>query len=124
MKERLLLRPTEAAEQLGICRSRIYEEIRSGRIESVLIGASRRVPWDALVAYIDRLRAGERQIAKAEQRSDDTDLDARRIGPDPDDLLDKIAEALASGPYSLVTPLSKIEAIIRERERRAALRTS
>jgi len=58
MKERLLLRPTEAAEQLGISRSTIYEEIRSGRIESVRIGASRRVPWDALVAYIDRIREG------------------------------------------------------------------
>jgi len=58
------------------------------------------------------------------QRSDDTDLDARCTGPgpDPDDLLDRIAEALAAGPYSLVTPLSKIEAIIRERERRAVLR--
>ena len=54
----LLLRPTEAADQLGVSRSTIYEEIRSGRIESVLIGASRRVPWDALVAYIDRIRKG------------------------------------------------------------------
>ena len=58
MKERLLLRPTEAADQLGVSRSTIYEEIRSGRIESVRIGASRRVPWDALVAYIDRIRKG------------------------------------------------------------------
>ena len=54
----LLLRPTEAADQLGVSRSTIYEEIRSGRIESVRIGASRRVPWDALVAYIDRIRKG------------------------------------------------------------------
>ena len=60
-------------------------------------------------------------MAKAEQRSDVTDLDARCTGPDPDDLLDRIAEALAAGPYSLVTPLSKIEAIIRERERRGSL---
>lgn len=53
---RLLLTPTEAAEALGIGRSMLYELMRAGVVESVLIGAARRVPADALEAYVRRLR--------------------------------------------------------------------
>lgn len=53
---KLLLTPTEAARTLGIGRSKLYELLRSGLIESVLIGSARRIPSDALDAYVDRLR--------------------------------------------------------------------
>ena len=42
--EKLLLTPEEAAAALGICRSKLYELLRAGVIESVHIGASRRIP--------------------------------------------------------------------------------
>lgn len=59
--ERLLLTPKEAADAIGIGRSKLYELLRSGRIESVRIGGSRRVPRQALEEYVDRLRADARQ---------------------------------------------------------------
>jgi excisionase family DNA binding protein len=53
---RLLLTSTEAAEALGIGRSKLYELMRAGVVESVLIGTGRRIPADALAAYVARLR--------------------------------------------------------------------
>ena len=50
--EKLLLRPVEAAEAIGISRSKIYELLASGELPSVRIGASVRVPVDALRAWI------------------------------------------------------------------------
>jgi excisionase family DNA binding protein len=41
---KLLLRPTEAASALGVSRARLYQLLASGEINSVKIGASRRVP--------------------------------------------------------------------------------
>ena len=52
---KLLLKPEEAAEALGICRSKVYALLRSGDLESVRIGASRRIPADALTAYVEHL---------------------------------------------------------------------
>ncbi len=54
--DKLLLTPEEAAETLGICRSKLYELLRAGVIESVHIGASRRVPVAGVVEYVERLR--------------------------------------------------------------------
>jgi excisionase family DNA binding protein len=54
--DKLLLTPEEAAGTLGICRSKLYDLLRAGAIESVQIGASRRIPVAALVAYVERLR--------------------------------------------------------------------
>lgn len=59
--ERLLFTPEEAARAIGIGRSKLYELLRSGRIESVRIGGSRRVPRQALEEYVDRLRVDARQ---------------------------------------------------------------
>jgi excisionase family DNA binding protein len=57
--EKLLLRPVEAAEAIGIGRSKVYELIARGDLPSVRIGASVRVPVDALRAWIARqLEAG------------------------------------------------------------------
>ena len=53
---RLLLTPTEAAHALGIGRSKLYELLRAGVLESVLIGTARRIPADALEAYVRTLR--------------------------------------------------------------------
>ncbi len=50
--ERLLLRPVEVAETLGIARSKVYEMLASGEIPSLRIGKSVRVPVDALHAWV------------------------------------------------------------------------
>jgi excisionase family DNA binding protein len=52
--DKLLLRPVEAAEAIGISRSKIYELLASGDLPSVRIGASVRVPVEALRAWIAR----------------------------------------------------------------------
>ena len=49
-----MLRPSEAAEALGVSRSKAYELIASGEIPSVHVGGCLRVPLDALRAWIDR----------------------------------------------------------------------
>lgn len=54
---RLLYTPTEAAEALGIGKSKLYELMRAGAVESILIGTARRIPADALESYIRALRA-------------------------------------------------------------------
>jgi len=52
--ERLLLRPVEAAEMIGIGRSKVYELLASGELPSIRVGASVRVPVDALREWIAR----------------------------------------------------------------------
>jgi excisionase family DNA binding protein len=54
--DKLLLTPKEATELLGISRSKLYELLRVGTIESVKIGDCRRVPRAALDEYVERLR--------------------------------------------------------------------
>ncbi len=54
--QKLLLTPVEAADRLSISRSRTYELIAQGRLESVTIGRSRRIPTAALDAYVNGLR--------------------------------------------------------------------
>lgn len=55
--DKLLLKPEEAAEVLSIGRSKVYELISTGELASVRIGACRRVPTDALVEFVTRLRS-------------------------------------------------------------------
>jgi excisionase family DNA binding protein len=50
--DRLLLRPAEAAEALGVSRSRVYELIQQGELPSVRIGGVVRVPVDQLREWI------------------------------------------------------------------------
>lgn len=52
--EKLLLRPVEVADLLGIGRSKVYELVGAGVIPSVRIGSSVRVPLDSLRAWIAR----------------------------------------------------------------------
>jgi excisionase family DNA binding protein len=53
--ERLLLRPAEAAEILGVSRSKLYELIAQGKIPSVRLDEGRliRVPVAALKALVE-----------------------------------------------------------------------
>ena len=53
---RLLLRPEEVAEVLAVSRTRVYELLASRALESVTIGHTRRVPVDAVMTFVERLR--------------------------------------------------------------------
>lgn len=55
---KLLLRVEEAAEMLGIGRCRVFTLINSGELASVKIGASRRIPEQAVREYVARLLDG------------------------------------------------------------------
>jgi excisionase family DNA binding protein len=52
----LLLTAEQAATTLAICRTRVYDLLRTGALESVQIGTSRRIPDEALTDYVRRLR--------------------------------------------------------------------
>ena len=52
--ERILLRPAETAELIGISRSRVYELIASGVLPSIRVGGVVRVPVAALQEWIAR----------------------------------------------------------------------
>lgn len=56
----LLLTPEVAAERLSCGRTKIYELIRAGELESVKVGRLRRIPEDALAAYVTKLREQSR----------------------------------------------------------------
>ncbi len=58
MSTPVLLTPTEAARALGIGRSKLYELLQSGVLESVHIGACRRIPTEAVLTLVARLRGG------------------------------------------------------------------
>ena len=51
-----MYRIPEATEALGISRSRLYELLAAGQIESVHVGRTRLIPAEALEEYVDRLR--------------------------------------------------------------------
>lgn len=51
----LLLKPEAAAQALNIGRSKIYQLMEAGEIESVKIGRSRRISVKALEAFTERL---------------------------------------------------------------------
>ena len=50
---KLLLTAVEAAEQLTVSRTKIYELMAAGTLRSIRIGRLRRVPVDALKDFID-----------------------------------------------------------------------
>jgi excisionase family DNA binding protein len=56
--ERLLLTAEETADMLGIGRTKVYELMRLGLIESVKIHGCRRIPTEAVRDYVDQLRQG------------------------------------------------------------------
>lgn len=56
METKILLSVTEAADAVGVCRSKLYELLADGKLESVKIGARRLIPADALEAFVSDLR--------------------------------------------------------------------
>lgn len=80
---RLLLTVEDAADRLGIGRTLMYALVTAGEIESVTIGRLRRIPADALVTYVNRLRnAGDtvvaiHRISKPTDGTDDFGTDLR-----------------------------------------------
>ncbi len=56
--EKLLLRPTEAAEVLGLGRSKVYELLAAGTLPAIRVGGSVRVPAKALRRWVSE-RAAE-----------------------------------------------------------------
>ena len=56
----LCVRVMQAANMLGISRSRIYEHIDSGDIEVVKLGRSTLIPVESLEALVENLREQNR----------------------------------------------------------------
>ncbi len=54
--DKLLLTPAEAAQALGIGRSKLYDLMRAGVVPSVRIGGCRRVAAADLTDVVSRLR--------------------------------------------------------------------
>lgn len=52
--KRLLLRPAEVAEMIGVSRTAVYDLMRRGEIPFILVGERKRIPVDALDAWIQR----------------------------------------------------------------------
>ena len=63
--DKLLLKPEEAADLLGIGRSKFYELLAQGAVDSVRIGACRRVPRAALEEFVERLRRTDNPCVSA-----------------------------------------------------------
>jgi excisionase family DNA binding protein len=59
--ERLLLRPGEVAEVIGVGRSKVYELLAKGELPAVRVGSLVRVPVDQLKEWIQ-----ERVVAAAD----------------------------------------------------------
>ncbi|EST25805.1 excisionase family DNA-binding protein [Streptomyces roseochromogenus] len=56
----VFLKVEEAARRLRIGRTTCFALIRTGELESVMVGGLRRVPVDAPAAYATRLRTAQR----------------------------------------------------------------
>jgi excisionase family DNA binding protein len=61
--ENLLYRPKEAAKALGVGRDKLYDLIRSGRLNSVKDGGARFITADAMRAYVELLQAEASEAA-------------------------------------------------------------
>jgi excisionase family DNA binding protein len=61
--DKLLYRPKEAAQALGIGRATLYDLMRSGRIRSVKDGGMRFITLDALRDYVRRLEDQADEVA-------------------------------------------------------------
>ena len=51
--EPILLKPIEVAQLLGVGRTKVYELIAAGKLPTVYLGPSVRVPADALRRWIE-----------------------------------------------------------------------
>jgi excisionase family DNA binding protein len=55
-EERILLPINDAAPLIGIGRTKLFELLASGEIESVTIGKRRLIPRQSLTDFVNRLR--------------------------------------------------------------------
>jgi excisionase family DNA binding protein len=60
---KLLYRPKEAAQMLGIGQDKLYDLMRSGRLHSVKDGRARFITATALAEYVAMLEAEARNAA-------------------------------------------------------------
>ncbi len=52
--DKMLLKPHEAQQTLGIGRSRVYEMLATGELPSIRIGHSIRIPVKALEEWVEK----------------------------------------------------------------------
>ena len=57
--ERILYRPVEAAEAIGVSKSRMYELIASGEVPAIVVGKVKRVPVDKLREWAEQQPAAQ-----------------------------------------------------------------
>ena len=50
-----MFNPRDTAKILSISRSQVYQLLKTGELESVRIGRSRRISQDQLILYINKL---------------------------------------------------------------------
>jgi excisionase family DNA binding protein len=82
MPEKLLYSTAEACERLNVGRTKLFELIRSGELESVQIGSARLIPADACADLVGRLRQQRPNVARlAELIDEDGRIDIERIPP-------------------------------------------
>ncbi len=55
MADQVLLTVDEAAEALSLSRTKVYELIAGGALDSVTVGRCRRLRPEALVAFVEEL---------------------------------------------------------------------
>ncbi len=58
MTEKLLLKPAEVVEVIGVSRKAIYEMVASGELPSIRIGRRVRIPVNALREWIEQQSEG------------------------------------------------------------------
>lgn len=60
---RVMLTVEEAAFALGIGRTHVFEQVRLGRLRSVKVGRSRRIPLEYLSEFVELLKAESEDAA-------------------------------------------------------------
>jgi len=74
LQRNLLVRPKDAARLLSVSRTTVYGLLQSGALRSVKVGGLRRIPYDALEAFVGQLcrdqGAGPRAVGFADAEVD------------------------------------------------------
>ena len=65
MTTKYLLTPEAAADALSVSRSTVYVEMSAGRLESISVGRSRRIPIDAIETWLQSKRQEASEMAAA-----------------------------------------------------------
>lgn len=72
--ERMLLRPVEVAQALGVCRSKAYQLLATGELPGVIrIGRSVRISATSLRRWVEEQAAGAGDTVEASPGSKRTD---------------------------------------------------